>query len=143
LATDQFEEEHAERPDVRPFVHRFASRLFRRHVGNGPDDHPRRRRERCDGGTGRSRGPTVGLVVDRFGKTEVEDLDLAVGCHANVRGLQIAVNDAALVRGLESLGDLSADADDLVHGDRPACQPGVQSLAVDEFEGDRRDSRLS
>ena len=82
-------------------------------------------------------------MFNRFGKTEVEDLDLAVGRQANVRGLQIAVNDAALVRGLESLGDLSADADDLVHRDRRACQPRVQSLAVDEFESDRHDSRWS
>src|SRR5215203_973110 len=50
-----------------------------------------------------------GSVRDRLGETEVEDLDHAVGRDLDVGGLQVAVNDAFLVRSLECVGKLPRD----------------------------------
>ena len=47
--------------------------------------------------------------IDRFGETKVEHFDRAVVAHLDVGGLEIAVNDALFVRGLECFGDLSGD----------------------------------
>ena len=46
--------------------------------------------------------------VHRLREAEVEHLHRAVGADLDVRGLQIAMDDALLVRGLERLGDLLA-----------------------------------
>ena len=58
-----------------------------------------------------------------LGEAEVGHLHLAVGRQLDVRGLQVAVDDAVLVGLLERLGDLLRDRDRLVHGDRAALQP--------------------
>src|SRR5262245_63003579 len=67
-------------------------------------------------------------------QAEVEDLDLALGRDADVRGLQVAVNDARFVRGLEAFGDLPAEVDRLVERQRAALQPLLERLALDELE---------
>ncbi len=52
---------------------------------------------------------TRGMRVERFGEAEVEHLHRAVRAHLDVRGLQVAVDDPLLVRGLERLRDLPGD----------------------------------
>ena len=53
-------------------------------------------------------GRRRGRRLQRLGQPEVEHLHGAVRPHLDVRGLQIAVDDALLVRGFERLGDLLA-----------------------------------
>ena len=48
-------------------------------------------------------------AVERLREAEVEHLHGAVGPDLDVRGLEIAMHDAALVRGLERVGDLPRD----------------------------------
>ena len=48
-------------------------------------------------------------MSNSFRDTEVEHLDRAVGSHFDVRGLQIAVHDAAFVRRVERVGNLPRD----------------------------------
>ena len=55
-----------------------------------------------------------------FGETEVQDLHGTVRPDLDVRGLQIAMDDAVLVRGLKRLGDLCGDGQRLVERDRAA-----------------------
>ena len=57
--------------------------------------------------------------VQRLGQAEVEHLDDAVGRDLHVGRLEIAVDDAALVRRLERLGDLPRDGQRLVERQRP------------------------
>ena len=57
-----------------------------------------RRRRRC-----------TGVGVERLRQAEVEHLDRAVGADLDVGGLEIAMDDALLVRGLERVGDLPRD----------------------------------
>ena len=61
--------------------------------------------------------------VDRLRQPEIQHLDRSVGADLDVRGFQIAVNDALLVRGFERLGDLSGDRQRFVDGNRTACDP--------------------
>ena len=79
--------------------------------------------------------------IDRFGETEVEHLHGAVGADLDVRRLQVAMDDALLVRGFERVGDLSRDRQG-VGQRRPAHRsPRVdelrQILALDQFHHER------
>ncbi len=132
-------EKGTERPDVGALVHDPASGLLGRHVGRGAEDEPggragvgERRRLRQVGG-GRD-SPT--LAAPRLGQAEVEDLDLPVRRHLHVRGLEVAVDDALLVRLLEGLGDLLRDGDRLVDRNRPALQALGEVFALDELHGE-------
>ena len=68
-----------------------------------------------------------------LGQAEVEDLHLAVGCELDVGGLEVAVDDALLVRLLEGLGDLLRDLEGLGDRDRPALQALGEVLAGGEL----------
>ena len=50
------------------------------------------------------------VAADRLGEAEVEDLHGSVRRDLDVRGLQVAVDDALVVRDFEGLGDLPRDA---------------------------------
>jgi len=70
--------------------------------------------ERTTVGSSSSRdaaGLTSTEAVDlvRIRQPEVEDLRHAGGCDDHVGRLQVAVNDAALVRRFQSLGNLASD----------------------------------
>lgn len=95
------------------------------HVGGGPEqdtcagqDRRRRRLRRRDG----------------LGEAEVEDLYLAVARERDVRGLQVAVRDRLVVRGLERRRDLRRDPQGLVHGHRAAGEALSEAVTVDEFQ---------
>lgn len=47
--------------------------------------------------------------VERVGEPEVEHFDRSIWPQLDVRGLEIPVNDAVLVRGFEGVGDLACD----------------------------------
>ena len=69
----------------------------------------------------------------RGGEAEVEDLHAAVGGDEDVVGLQVAVHDAAGVRGAEPGGDLEPVADHVALGKRAAFEPDPQRLAVEQL----------
>ena len=83
----------------------------------------------CD----RSDGRGAGVPAPGLGEAEVEHLHLAVRRELDVGGLQVAVDDALLVRLLERLGDLLRDRERLVDRDRAALQPLGEVLAGDEL----------
>ena len=76
-------------------------------------------------------------MVDRLGQTEVEHLDGAVRRHLDICGLQIAVNDAALVGGIEGIGDLTRDVHRLFHRHGASRQPIRECVALDELHDQR------
>ena len=53
--------------------------------------------------------------------------------HFDVRGLQISMDDALLVRRLERLGDLLRDRQRVVERNRAARDPLRQIVTLDEF----------
>ena len=73
------------------------------------------------------------LAAPRLRQAEVEHLDLAVWRDLHVGRLQVAVDDALLVRVLEGLGDLLGDSDRLVDRNRPALQSLREVLALDQL----------
>ena len=91
LAGDQLVQHAAERVEVGPRRHLAAERLLRRHVGHRADDHAVHRQPR---------------LLERDGEAEVADLGRAVGGEPDVAGLEVAVDDAVLVR----VGEPAADA---------------------------------
>ena len=96
---EQLEQHAPERPDVGPLVGRLSARLLRTHVGRRADDAARHR----DPGE-------IRRIFPGFRQTEVEDLDHAGRRDLDVRGLQVAMDDPALVRGVETVGNLPRDA---------------------------------
>ena len=85
------------------------------------------------------------IAASRLGETEVEHLHHAVRRDLDVRRLQIAVDDAFLVRRLERLGDLPRDRAAprrAAIGPRCECRAG-QRLALDQLEHERADAVAS
>ena len=80
------------------------------------------------------------LRLHDLGEAEVEQLDRAVRPQLDVRRLQIAMDDALLVRRLESDGDLPRDRDRLVERERPGRDAVRQRRPVDQLEHERADA---
>ena len=109
-------EDAAERPDVGPPVHHLTRGLLRRHVGRGAqhDTHLGLRR-----GHGRRFCGVCGPADPTLGETEVQHLDDAVRANLHVARLEVTMDDAALVRVIERINDLSRDGRRLVELQRP------------------------
>jgi hypothetical protein len=63
-----------------------------------------------------------------------------LSAHGNedVRGLDVAMHDAARMRGVESVGNLDADIEELVYRERAAGDSLAQSLAFEQFHDEKR-----
>ena len=70
-------------------------------------------------------------------QAEVQDLDRPIGADLHVGRLQIAVDDALLVRRFERLGDLPRDGQRLVEGDGALRDAIRKRRPFDEFEHER------
>jgi hypothetical protein len=140
LARHHLVEHRAEREEIGARVDRLAERLLRRHVGDGAERHARARQ------LGRLVGPAVGvvgrrerrLVLGELGEPEVEHLELARGAHEQVRRLDVAMNDAALMRRVERAGHLHRQVDGLRDGDRAGLQQLLDALALAQLHHDER-----
>ena len=92
-------------------IDHLAARLFGRHVGRRPEDHAALRR----GGAQRRCISGVRDRASHLGQPEVQDLGVAARADEDVCGLDIAVNDARAVRGIQRIGDLDAKGQHRVH----------------------------
>ena len=81
--------------------------------------------------------PSAGRI-HRLREPEVQHLHRPVGADLDVGRLQIAMDDALFVRGLERLGDLLRERQGLVERDRPARDALRQVLAFDQLHHQRR-----
>ena len=103
-------EQHApECPDVGAFVHRPARAPARGSCMPGVPRITPARVPCAEAVTARRWRPDETAALRRLGDAEVEHLDRAVGSDLDVRRLEIAMDDAPLVRGFERIGDLSRD----------------------------------
>ena len=103
-------EHRAEAEDVAAGIDRSARRLLGRHIGGRAGDRPRRAEcaVRGDGG-----GVRVRVLVgsNQFGQAEIEHLHRAVGPDHHIGRFEIAMDDAARMRGRERVGDGDGDAE--------------------------------
>ena len=102
-----FRRRRAEGPDVGSLVDRLPRAPARAHI--------RRRAEHRAAGRstpdviGRARHGTFGCRLESSRETEIEQLHRAIRAKDDVGGLQVAMDDPLLVRGVEPRGDLSCD----------------------------------
>ena len=92
----------------------------------------------CLGGVDRERrghrGAGHAWPVKGLCQAEVEHLDAAIPGQRHIRGFQIPVDDAFLVRGFECFGDLSGDGERFINRQRPLADAIREGLAIDQFE---------
>ena len=73
----------------------------------------------------------------QLGQAEVEELYLSALRDEDVGRLDVAMDDAVLVRGVERVGDLDAEVEDLVGLERPADdEPVLQRFAFHQLHDD-------
>jgi hypothetical protein len=107
LSCEDFTQDGPQSEDVTALVEpiRLARRLFRRHVGRGPQNvtrpgmQPRARRATRSHHPARAFGEPLSRTgrgtafgVQHLGESPVHDLDLAEGAHHDVGGLEVAVD---------------------------------------------------
>ena len=79
--------------------------------------------------------------LERLRQSEIQYLHHVVVSHFDVGRLQIAVNDAMLVCGFQSLGDLSGDFQCLVERHRPCGDTVRQCGSFDQLHHERVHAR--
>jgi hypothetical protein len=123
---DHFVEHAAEGEDICPGISRRALQLLRRHVVQGAQQCP------CTGQwtqRGELGEPCTGDLNPRFREAEIEQLRSGLRQH-DVAGLQVAVDDAGLVRPCEGVGDLDADLEGLVERELPTNEARCECFPV-------------
>src|SRR6266513_3294509 len=134
--------EWPEGEDVGAMVDSLATNLLRRHIAGRAHDHA------GIGSRGLSRRVAVGVLLGlhQLRETKVENLDTAVFGDEEVLRLEIAVNDALVVRGGESMSDLHRVIDVFANREWAALQDLPQGFADEQFRDEIRraleDSKL-
>ena len=124
-AGEHFVEHGAEREDVRASIDDLAAHLLRCHVSGGAGDE----RSRGLGWTFLRRVTPAAPEVVQCREAEIEDLHAAVQREEDVLRLQVAMHDAACVRGAKPPGHLERDVERRVHRQRAGAEARAQRLA--------------
>ena len=130
LPGEHFVEKDAEREQVGAPVDVAPTRLLRGHVvERAHDDAVSRLHELRRGVIARRKA----LPPHELRQTEVQDLDIAIGANHHVLGLQVAMDDACVVRGRDRLRNLHGNRDRLPGVEAAAIEDRTQRDAVDEL----------
>ena len=124
-AREHLEQHDAEGPDVGARIHGVPARLLRRHVGRGAEITPCAviAGDATVGTVRRPLAPSASAPAASRGRSPAPSP--AVGSDLDVRGLEIAVDDARRVRSLERVGNLLGNADRIIGGETPPdCSAG-------------------
>ncbi len=136
LAREQLVDHRAEREEIRPIVHRASGRLLGRHVGERAEDRAGGRHRFSANGAA-PRDLAAGLELR---EPEVHDLGRPVGADHDVAGLEVAVDDAARVRGREPLRDLCGQVERLIELEPSGHEPLAQAAVAQVLHRDVRDA---
>ena len=136
-AGSHFVEHHAKRKNICARIKVFAQSLFRRHVGNRADGNARAGEIGVIERGGARSGVALAARCDHhFGQSEIENFGLAAVGEKNIRGLDVAMNDAFRMRGVESVSGLDAGFEQGIEPDGPAGDAMLQRRALQQFHGD-------
>ena len=142
----------AEREDVRAVIHRAPGDLLGRHVGHRAHHDPLARlQERlvrchvlrtCRTGTCSTHRRTshASHCRTQFREAEVEHLDAAVGGDHDVGRLEIAVDDALVVRGGQCVGDRERDRHQAFTGQTAVGNQSIERLTLDQLHREEVDA---
>src|SRR5258708_30841301 len=76
------------------------------------------------------------FTVHEFSQAKVQNLRLAGRCHDHVAGFDVAMNDAAPVRCVQSVGHLNGDGNGAAQIEGPSVNQLADVLAFDILHGD-------
>src|ERR1019366_9323334 len=132
-------EDDAEREEVRPLVQGAAERLLGGEIVEGADDHAFARVPPGPGRVARALG-------QELAEPEIEHLHATVRREHEVRGRDVPVQDAALVRDLQALERLNRDVEALRDREPSLIHDLVEAFALQvlehQIEGARREARV-
>ena len=135
-----FVEHGAEGEQIRAGVEFLAANLFGRHVGHGAESGAGTgEMVGIDAEGGERSGGGFGLRarVRDLGEAEVEDFGVAALGDEEVGGLDVAVNDAFGVSGIERVGNFDGEVEEAVKLHGTAGDEVLQSLTLQAFHGDK------
>ncbi len=137
----------AERKQIAARIQFFRARLLRRHVGDGAERRTRAGEvlvvNRAGHGVG-CRGVGCCNFARRAGcgsdlrQAEIQYLGVPALGHEDVRRLDVAVDDAGSVSGVERVGDVDGDGEKNVRFQRTPGDAVLQRQPVQKFHGDER-----
>ena len=81
-------------------------------------------------------GSACGARVRDLGEAEIEDFGVAAFGDEDVGGLDVAMNDAFGMGGIERVGDFDGEVEEAVKFHGTASDEVFQSLAFETFHGD-------
>ena len=132
LSRQQLKEDAPERPNISALIYGLPARLLGAHVRRGAENCPGTRGRGAEGW----RLAKIRLGDLRFPslrKTEIQHFNGALDCDLDVLGLQVAVDDAFLVRRFEAFGDLPREFQSFFHGKRATPKPLGERDALDQL----------
>ncbi|HUI77606.1 MAG TPA: hypothetical protein VLY24_06805 [Bryobacteraceae bacterium] len=135
-AGGHFVEHGTEGEDIAAPIEFLAPRLFRRHIGNGADGGAGAGKVVDARSLGDLRVGKAGAAGGHFGEAEIEDLGVAALADENVGGLNVAVNNALVVGGIERVGDFDGQGKKFVEFHRLAADAVLQGHAIEVLHGD-------
>jgi hypothetical protein len=121
--------DRSEREDIRARINRTALGLLGRHVRRRAHDEARSRAQR-------RHSRLSGTGLNELGKSEVENLGTPVARDHDVGRLDIAMNDAACMRRVQSRCDLRTVLERLRNWQRALGKHFVERCALDELHCD-------
>ena len=132
-----------EREDVAPMVGAVSPHLLGTHVAHGPHDDAGLRGMAPSrlGRNARLRAARAGPLRQLLREAEIQQLHAAVAAEEDVLRLHVPVDDSALVRRGEALGDLGCDFERLFRRERAGPEALAQRLAFEQLHDENGDRR--
>ena len=138
LARGHFVEDGAEGEEIGAGVEILGAGLLGGHVGDGAESAARAGEVvgvAAIGGESFA-GGGFGAGAGDFGETEVENFGLAAGGDEDVGGLDVAVDDAFGVGGVEGIGNVDGDFEKRIEFEGAAGDGVLEGFAFEAFHGD-------